>query len=61
MKKLCQNSKKAFFFSTSQRPPRPHFIMHGIIYRELLRYTRKLRCTDTPTLKIFKLTIIFME
>jgi len=28
---------------------------------ELLRYIRKLRCTGTPTSKIFKLTIIFME
>jgi len=28
---------------------------------ELLWYTRKLRCTGTPTSKIFKLTIIFME
>jgi len=30
-------------------------------FRELLRYIRKLRCTGTPILKIFKLTIIFME
>jgi len=36
-------------------------IISLLIIRELLRYTRKLRCIDTSTSKIIKLTIIFME